>query len=193
MQHSPRRSTSKFLVGLGIVMMSQVGWVLPSLGQYQGNEGDVVVIGESPSEWARFRAYWQGLLQLNPSAPPGNPESSSDVAANAPDPAELEAKIKKNLVVSGLNLKSILRLSGSSQVIGTITNKNPESVTVTSVAFEIVDEDGELVRTGAATPQPSTIGPGKSVTFSTDLFGFPARSSYEIRLADSPFVVRGGV
>ena len=188
-----RRRTSKLLVGIGFISISQLGLVLPSLGQYQGNEGDIVVIGDSPADWARYRSFWQQLLQLNPAPQEASPQSQGDFAANTPDPAELEAKIKKNLAVSDLQFKSILRLSGSSQVTGKIQNKNKEAVTVSSVSFEIVDSNGELVRTGAATPQPSTIGAGQSVTFSADLLGFPRKSSYQVRLNSNPFVVQGGV
>ena len=193
MFNHPRHGVSNFLIGLGIITTTQVGLMLPTLGQYQGHDGDIVVIGESPSEWARFRAYWLELLQLSNAAQQAAPEASSDVASSEPDPAELEAKIKKNLAVSNLKFMGIRSLSGSSQVIGSLTNKNKESVTIASVSFEIVDQDGTVVRSGAATPQPSTIAPGQTVTFSQELFGFPARSSYEVQLTQSPFVIQGGV
>jgi len=189
-----RSRKSKFLFGLGVIVTTQLGLMAPSLGQYQGNEGDIVVIGDSPADWARFRSYWLDLLQISsPDPVSAEAESTTTATASEPNTEELEAQLTKNLAVSGLKFQSIRGLVGSSQVLGTLTNKNKQPVTVSSVSFEIVNSKGELVQSGSATPEPSTLNPGQSVTFSKDFFGLPANKTHTVKLTPSPFVVRGGV
>jgi hypothetical protein len=189
-----RGRTSKFLFGLGVIVTTQLGLMTPSLGQYQGNEGDIVVIGDSPADWARFRSYWLDLLQISsPDPVSAESDSTTTAAASEPTTEELEAQLTKNLAVSGLKFQSIRGLAGSSQVLGTLINKNKQPVTVTSVSFEIVNSKGELVQSGSATPEPSTLNPGQSVTFSKDYLGLPANKTHTVKLTPSPFVVRGGV
>ena len=191
----PRRNISKLFLGLGVIATTQLSLVTSSLAQYQGHEGDIVVIGESQEEWSRFRSYWLNLLQVSTSAPDTSGETgeTTTAAASGPSTEELEATLKQNLAVSGLKFKTIRGIRGSSQVIGTLTNNNKKSVTVASVSFEIIDKKGNLVQSGAATPQPSTLNPGQSVTFSKDFFGLSASPGHKVRLTQSPFVVRGGV
>ena len=196
MRNIYRNNVSKVLVGFSVVAATQMGLMTPSFGQYQGNAGDIVVIGDSPNEWSRYRSFWLELLQVSTpeqAAPAADSSSFGDQAKAEPSSEELEAKLKKNLVVSNLQFKPILKLNGSSQVQGSLTNKNKKAVTVASVGFEIVDSKGKLVRSGEAKPEPSSLSPGQTVTFNTDLLGLAADSSYKIRLTKSPFVLRGGV
>ena len=189
-----RNRLSKVWVGFSVVAAAQVGMMFPSFAQYQGNPGDIVVIGDSPNEWSRYRSFWLDLIQVSTptesTGPSGESFSQSD---EEPSPEVLEAKLKKNLVVSNLKVKPILKLNGSSQVEGSLTNRNKKVVNVASVGFEILDGNGNLVRTGEARPQPSNVSPGQTVTFTTDLLGLATESSYKVRLTKSPFVLRGGV
>lgn len=196
MRNIYRSSISKVLVGFSVVAATQMGLMTPSFGQYQGNAGDVVVIGDSPNDWSRFRSFWLELLQVSTPADAGSSEGADftdQAKAAEPSSEELEATLKKNLVVSNLQFKPILKLNGSSQVQGSLTNKNKKSVTVASVGFEIVDGQGKLIRSGEAKPEPSSLSPGQTVTFTTDLLGLTADSGYKVRLTQSPYVLRGGV
>ena len=195
MHNISRNRLSKVWVGFSVVAATQIGVMLPSFAQYQGNPGDIVVIGDSPNDWSRYRSFWLELLQAGSSEESANQSSSQsfDSSAREASPEELEAKLKKNLVVSNLEFKPILKLNGSSQVAGSLTNRNKKAVNVASVGFEIVDASGNLVRSGEAKPEPSSLAPGQTVTFTTDLLGLAPDSSYKIRLTKSPFVLRGGV
>lgn len=195
MLNMSRNHISKILVGFSVVAATQVGLTTPTFGQYQGNAGDIVVIGNSPAEWSRFRSFWRELIQATPPSTSASSSTSSfgSQASDEPSPEEIEAKLKKNLVVSNLKFQPIVRLNGSSQVEGSLTNKNKKPVTVNSVAFEVVDSKGNLVRSGSAQPQPSNLSAGQTVTFSADLLGLAADSSYKVRLTQSPFVLQGGV
>lgn len=154
--------------------------------------GDIVVIGNSPDQWQRHRSYWNQLLNLNgPTPRPGQGEQS----LNRPtvDPRTLQEEILRNLQVSDLRLEPIIRLNGSSQLIGTLNNRNSTAVTVAGVNFEILDSKGNLVQTGVAVPQPATIAPGQAVTFQTALATIPPDGGFQVRLAQPPIVLQGGV
>ncbi|MGB7413595.1 MAG: FxLYD domain-containing protein [Thermosynechococcaceae cyanobacterium] len=174
---------------VGSALMSTVA-LAPLFANAQ-TPGDVVVIGDSPREWSDFQSYWNQLINLNAPAAPA--QSGSPALAGGEDPQLLAAKLKKNLQVSKLRLDPIIRLNGSSMSAGTLTNKNKESVTVSSINFEIVDGSGKLLQTGSAAPQPATLAPGQTVTFQEQLLTVPADGGYKIRLTNDPFVVQGGV
>lgn len=153
--------------------------------------GDIVVIGDSPAEWSLFQSYWNQLLQLNPSpaTAPGPGEPTFDTA---PDPQALAQELSKKLKVSGLRLEPIIQLSGSSLLMGTLTNGNKEPVTVVGINFEVLDAKGKLVQTGSAVPQPSTVPAGGSVTFQSELVTIPPDGGYKVKLVKDPFVIQGG-
>ncbi|PZD73937.1 hypothetical protein C1752_01754 [Acaryochloris thomasi RCC1774] len=179
---------SRLLVGS--VLVSTVA-LAPQAARTQ-TPGDIVVIGDSPLEWSEFQSYWTQLLNLNaPSAPAETQTAAS--GAQGEDPQALAKKLEKNLRVSKLRLDPIIRLNGSSLAAGSLTNGNKEAVTVASVNFEIIDSSGQLVQTGSAAPQPSTLAPGQTVTFQAELLTVPADAGYKIRLSSDAFVVQGGV
>ena len=155
--------------------------------------GDIIVIGNSPEEWAQFQQYWNQLIQLNP--PPGSTSSEgadTTFEETALDPQFEAQELKKNLRVSNLRLEFIIQLSGSSLLTGTLTNGNKEPVTIAAVNFEVLDSSGKLAQTGSAQPQPATIAPGGSVTFQKQLLTIPADGGYQVRLTQDPFVIQGG-
>ena len=171
--------------------------VVATLPGHTQSAGDVIQIGGSASEQARFEAYWNQLLNLNG---PSEAESADTAdASNASfsesdvDPQVLAKKLSKNLKVSNLRLVPIIRLNGSSEVQGTLSNRNKQSVTVSGVNFEVLDGGGNLVQTGSAVPSPSTLSPGQSVTFKAQLLTVPAGGNYKIRLTNPAFNVQGGV
>ena len=155
-----RRSSSRLLIGS--VLVSAVTLV-SAPGRTQ-SPGDIVVIGDSPSEWSEFQTYWNQLILMNAPPPLAIPKDDS-FDQSAGDPQLLTKELSRNLVVSGLRLVPIIKLNGSSEIIGTLTNRNSEMVTVSGVNFEILDARGNLVQTGSASPEPSTLQPGQSVTF----------------------------
>ena len=101
-------------------------------------------------------------------------------------------ELSKNLRVSNLRLEFIIQLSGSSLVTGTLTNGNPEPVTVAGVNFEVLDSRGKIAQTGSAKPEPATVAPGGSVTFQKQLLTIPPDGGYQVRLTKNPFVIQGG-
>ncbi len=73
--------------------------------------GGIVILGNSPEQQARFQSYWYELLKLNA------PKTQSDEQSFAPaalNPQLLEKEIMRNLSVSGLQLKPVIGLGGSS-------------------------------------------------------------------------------
>ena len=153
--------------------------------------GDIVVIGDSPADWSQFQNYWNQLLQLNP-APAPTPDGEGATFDTPPDPQALAQKLSKKLKVSNLRLEPIIGLSGASVLSGTLTNGNKESVTVTGVNYEVLDAKGKLVQTGSASPQPSTIAAGGSVTFQQELATVPSDGGFKVKLVKDPFVIQGG-
>ena len=190
---SSRRWVMRLLAGSVLVSTAAIA-TLPGHTQ---SAGDVIQIGGSSSEQARFRSYWQQLMNLN-----GPPEtetadtsdtSGSSFSESDVDPQALAEKLSKKLRVSNLRLVPIIRLNGSSEVQGTLTNGNKESVTVSGVNFEVLDGSGNLVQTGSATPSPSTLASGQSVTFKAQLLTVPAGGNYKVRLTKPAFNLQGGV
>jgi hypothetical protein len=189
------KSNWKWIVG-SFLVATAMGLPLGS----QASPGDVIRIG-SPSDWNQYDSYWNQLLNLSapkpPSASAGGGSGSSaglDPTATATDPQVLEQQIIKNLRVSNLRLAPILRLNGSSQIMGKITNGNTKTVTVSSVNLEVLDSSGSLVQTSAAVPEPATIPAGATVTFQQILNTVPADGGFQVRLSRSnPFTVQGGV
>lgn len=155
--------------------------------------GDVVIIGDSPAQWSVLGAYWNQLLNLNAPPTPTVPTSPDQALGPAIDPQLLQQQLASRLRVSNLRLEPIIKLNGSSQLMGVLTNSNPAPVTVSGVNFEILDANGNLVQTGSATPEPTTLVPGQSVTFKAELLTIPPDGGYRARLAPSPYVIQGGV
>jgi hypothetical protein len=160
--------------------------------------GDVIQIGNSPAQWSQYRDYWNQLLNLGkpPAAPAppgnaGNPDPTAiDPAATDQakvDPAVLEKQLARNIRVSNLRLQRIIKLNGSSQLAGSITNRNSKPVTVNSVNLEVIGPNGALAQTVAATPEPTTIPAGATVTFQRDLPTVSVDGGYKVRLSKTPF------
>jgi hypothetical protein len=153
--------------------------------------GDVIQIGGSPSQWSQNESYWNQLINLNAPTAPAN-QASSDSNATATDPQALQQALVQNLQVSNVQLASIKQLSGSSQLTGSITNRNKKPVTVSSVNFQIIGPDGQLVQTSSAVPEPPTIQPGATVTFQRQLLNLPAKGR-TVRLSNPAVSIQGGV
>ncbi|KAI9133818.1 FxLYD domain-containing protein [Acaryochloris sp. CCMEE 5410] len=188
---SSRRWLTRLLIGS--VMTSTA--LVATLPGHTQSAGDVIQIGGSASEQSRFQNYWQRLMNLN--SPPETEESADSATSSFEesdvDPQVLAKQLSKNLRVSNLRLVPIIRLNGSSEVQGTLTNGNKKSVTVSSVNFEVVDGTGKLVQTGSAVPAPSTLSAGQSVTFKAQLLTVPAGGNYKVRLTKPAFNIQGGV
>ncbi len=176
---------------VGSMLVSTVA-LIPQAARTQ-TPGDIVVIGDSPLEWSEFQSRWNQLLNLSAPSAPAASQSGGEPVAQGEDPQVLAKKLKKNLRVSNLRLDPIIRLNGSSVAAGSLTNGNKESVTVSSVNFEIIGDRGKLIQTGSASPQPSTLAPGQTVTFQAELLTVPADAGYKIKLSSDAFVVQGGV
>jgi hypothetical protein len=174
-----------------------------SAGSRAQTPGDVIQIGSSPDQWSRYESYWNQLLNLGkppapptaaPSSQPGTSDSSSisptTDPAQAVDPMALEKKLVRNLRVNNLRLERIIKLNGSSQVMGSLTNRNSQAVTVNSINLEVIGPDGALAQTIAATPEPATIPAGATVTFQRQLLTVPGDGGYKVRLAKTPFSVQ---
>ena len=184
-----RYSSARLMIGS--VLASAVTFVsLPGRTQ---SPGDIVVIGDSPAEWSEFQNYWNQLINLSAPPPAASPRSNDPFEQSNVDPQALKEELARNLKVSGLRLIPIIKLNGSSEVTGMLTNKNRDAVVVTGVNFEVLDAKGNLVQTGSASPEPSNIQPGQSVTFKSALATIPADSGYTVRLSDFPFEIRGGI
>lgn len=175
---------------LSSALLSTIALV-PALAQ---SAGDIVVIGNSPAQWSQNQTYWNQLLGLtggsqSPMAAP--PAPSGDQATV--DPQVLQQQLLQNISVSNLRIAPIIRLNGSSQVMGSLTNRNPKPVTVASVNFEVLDAQGKLLQTGSAVPQPATVPPGQTVTFQTTLLTVPPDIGAKVRLSKPAIQIQGGV
>jgi hypothetical protein len=146
---------------------------------------EVVILGDSPAQQQYFRTYWEQLRNIGGAAAPEQQLSQPPVR-NSRLRSQL---LQKNLRVRDLRLERIIKLNGSSELMGILTNRNRDPVTVLSVNYQIFDAFGELVQTGSATPEPSTIGPGQSVTFSRTLWTVPVDGEYKIQLAKPAFTL----
>jgi hypothetical protein len=179
---------SKWKLALGAAVFAAG---LPFASQAQ-SPGDVIQIGNSPSQWSQFSSYWNQLINLSGPTAPAATQGSSDPTASATDPQVLEKNLIRNLQVSNPRLAPIIGLSGSSQLMGSITNRNKKPVTVSSINFEILGPDGKLVQTATAVPDPATIPPGATVTFQRQLLTVPAKGR-SVRLSNPPLSIQGGI
>jgi hypothetical protein len=81
-------------------------------------------------------------------------------------------------------------LRGSRMLLsGTLTNGNAFPLKVLAVNYKVLDPFGNLLQTGAVTPDPSTIGPRQTVTLQDLLFAIPLHDSYEVKLMTPAFVL----
>ncbi|MGB8700943.1 MAG: FxLYD domain-containing protein [Thermosynechococcaceae cyanobacterium] len=187
------QSKWKLIAGTGLLIAS-VGLPLVSRAQ---SPGDVIRIGNSPYDWNQFNSYWNQLINLGGAtrAPSGAAAGvpSGAPAPSATDPQVLEKTLVRNLRISNMRFVPILKLNGSSQLTGSITNGNNKSVTVASINLEIYDAGGRLVQTSAVVPEPATIPAGGTVTFQKRLDTIPARGGYRAQLSKTPIVLQGGV
>ncbi len=202
------RQKAKVGMAISAMLVAAIA-AIPARAQ---SPGDIVVIGNSPTEWAQFQSYWNQLLQLSqpvppapsqPGAalpPPSSPDASSPASGLDPnaalpelDPQARQEDLIQNLRVNSLRLVPIIRLNGSSEVMGNLTNNNREAVTVSSVNFEVLDRQGQLVQTGSAVPEPATVAPGQTVTFKATLLTVPPDAGFRVRLASSPYLIQGGI
>jgi hypothetical protein len=155
---------------------------------------DIIRIG-SPNEWSQYEAYWHELIKnkaKRDSNETANTNSSSSITTGNSE--ELQQELIKNIRVSDLQLLPILKLNGSSQVMGKIRNGNNKAITISSVNLEVLDASGNLVQTSAPSPEPATIPAGETVTFQQQLNTIPADSGFQVRLSRSnPFTIQGGV
>lgn len=156
--------------------------------------GDIVIIGNSPASWARNQSYWNLLLRLSGMmAPPAVSGQNTASETAEVDPQVLEQQLLRNIRVSQPRLQPVLKLPGSSQVTGSVTNNNRQPVTIQSINFEVIGPDGRLIQTGAAVPEPATLGPGQTVTFQQFLPTVPPDTGATVRLARPAVILQGGV
>jgi hypothetical protein len=185
-----RKSNWKWIAG-AVVLAAAIGLPVASRAQ---SPGDIIRIG-SPGQWSQYESYWNQLINLSAASKPASAPAGGSIGGDtATDPAVLEKRLLSNIKVSKIRLEAIVGWSGASQLMGSITNNNSKAVTVSSVNFDIYKSSGELQQTTSAQPQPTTIPPGGTVTFSQQLPTIPADSGYQARLAKtSPVTIAGGV
>jgi hypothetical protein len=184
-----RKSNWKWIAG-SVVLAAAIGLPVASRAQ---SPGDIIRIG-SPGEWSQYESYWNQLIDLGAASKPASAPVGSVGGDTATDPAVLEKRLLSNIKVSRIRLEPIIGLPGMSQLIGSITNNNGKAVTVSSVNFDIFKSSGELQQTTSAQPQPATIPPGGTVTFSQQLPTVPSDGGFQARLAkSSPITIAGGV
>jgi hypothetical protein len=185
------RSNWKWLFG-SLLFAAVIDYSPLSLAQ---RSGDIIRIG-SPNEWSQYEAYWHQLIknkaQRDSKEPSVNTNPNSSITTeNSEEPQQ---ELIKNIRVSDLQLLPILKLNGSSQIMGKIRNGNDKAITVSSVNLEVLDSFGNLVQTSAPSPEPATIPAGETVTFQQQLNTVPADSGFQVRLSRSnPFTIQGGV
>jgi hypothetical protein len=184
-----RKSNWKWIAG-AVFLAAAIGLPVASRAQ---SPGDIIRIG-SPGEWSQYESYWNQLLDLTAASKPAASAPGGSVSDTATDPAILEKQLLSNIKVSKIRLEPIVGWSGASQLMGSVTNNNTKAVTVSGINFDIYKSSGELQQTTSAQPQPATIPPGGTVTFSQQLPTVPADSGYQARLAKtSPVTIAGGV
>jgi hypothetical protein len=184
-----RKSNWKWIAG-AVFLAAAIGLPVASRAQ---SPGDIIRIG-SPGEWSQYESYWNQLIDLTAASKPAASAPGGSVSDTATDPAVLEKQLLNNIKVSKIRLEPIVGWSGASQLMGSVTNNNTKAVTVSSINFDIYKSSGELQQTTSAQPQPATIPPGGTVTFSQQLPTVPADSGYQARLAKtSPVTIAGGV
>jgi len=172
-------------------VLSSALLALPPLGMVARAQtaGDVVVIGDTSEQQTALRDYWNQLMGL--STPPTTAPEDTGLAPTV-DPQQLEQALLRRVRVGTPELRPIIGLSGSSQVRGSVTNGNDQPITVAAINYEIVDSSGNLIQTGSAVPQPATIAPGQTVTFTQDLLATSVFGK-RVRLAKPAVVLQGGI
>jgi hypothetical protein len=184
-----RKSNLKWIAG-AVFLAAAIGLPVASRAQ---SPGDIIRIG-SPSQWSQYESYWNQLINLGAASKPASSAPGGSVSDTATDPAVLEKQLLSNIKVSRIRLEPIIGWSGASQLMGSVTNNNSKAVTVSGINFDIYKSSGELQQTTSAQPQPATIPPGGTVTFSQQLPTVPSDSGYQARLAKtSPVTIAGGV
>ncbi|WNC46007.1 FxLYD domain-containing protein [Thermosynechococcus sp. GLH187] len=163
---------------------------LPALAQRAA--GDIVIIGNSPYEWGRNQRYWNHLLNLSGATAAASTPTPSETPQEV-DPKVLEQQLLRNIRVGQPQLQPVLKLPGSSVVTGTVTNNNRQPVTIQSVNYEVVGPNGQILQTGAATPEPATVDPGQTVTYQQMLPTVPADIGARVRLMQPAVRLQGGV
>jgi hypothetical protein len=204
------RKISLALMSLGAVCVSP-----PAQAQFAPSVPNetVIIIGDSPDQWEFYNNYWNELmLQRRPTPEVESPrarfqdnffQQNAEIQDNsgfpgmsgeAPAPSPLASNadtkaLSKNLLVRNLRLNPIIKLNGSSQLFGVLTNRNSVPVVVSGVNFEIRDRRGGILQTGTARPAPSLLAPGQSVTFSETLITVPPDIGAQVRLIDPAFIL----
>lgn len=176
----------------GLVVSSLLPLILTQPSQAQKNPGDIIVIGNSPRQWAQNQSYWNQLVGVFGRAIPAATASapSSDTTQAAADPQATLQKLLQNISVSAPQLQAILKLPGSSQVSGSLTNRNNQPVTIGGVNFEVLDNTGQVIQTGSAIPEPATVGPGQTVTYQQTLLTVPSDVGASVRLANPSVTIQ---
>ncbi len=186
-KHTPFRLRRNSSLALG-ALLSLLS-VLPA--QAQKNPGDIVVVGNSPSQWAQNQQYWNQLLGIFGRSISASVANTTATAADSPQ--ALAQQILQNIQVSAPQLLPIIKLPGSSQVTGSVTNRNREAVTISGVNFVVLDRSGNVLQTGAAIPEPATVGPGQTVTYQQTLLTVPSDIGATVQLTNPPVSIQGGV
>lgn len=213
-EKSPARLSSRkmslTLISLGAALVS-----LPAQAQFAPSNPNetVIIIGDSPDQWEFYRNYWDELMLQRRPIPVGEPPSSrfqgnsfqqdtevqdgsgfpgrsGEVPIPPPLASNADTKaLSQNLLVRNLRLNPIIKLNGSSQLFGVLTNRNNVPVIVSGVNFEIRDRRGVILQTGTARPAPSLLVPGQSVTFSETLITVPPDIGAQVRLINPAFIL----
>lgn len=179
----------------GLIFGSLLPLILTLPSQAQKNPGDIIVIGNSPRQWAQNQSYWNQLVGVFGRAIPAAtaPDPTSDTTQATADPQVLIQQLLRNISVSAPQLQPILKLPGSSQVSGSLTNRNNQPVTIGGVNFEVLDNTGKVIQTGSAIPEPATVGPGQTVTYQQTLLTVPSDVGASVRLANPSITIQGGI
>lgn len=181
------RNSPTLLAKALLSLLTMLPLAFPAVAQA---EQDIVIIGETAEQKQRFQSYWQQLLNLNQAVERARPKSQVQPKYAARVNREVKLKkILRNLKVEEIGLDYIIQLNGSSHLSGILTNENDQPVTVMAVNYEILDRRGNLLQTGSASPKPSTLAPGQSVTFADTLWTLAPDEAYEVRLLDPAFQV----
>lgn len=179
----------KICLGLGVMAVPFLS--LASVAQ--NAPGDIVVVGNSPAQWGMNQAMWNQLLNLTAPMPMAASPDGSLGEGQEEDPKEVEARLLRNIRVGSPRLQPVIKLPGSSEVVGSVTNGNREPVTIRSVNFEVIGRDGAILQTGSAVPEPATVGPGQTVTYQQFLPTVPSDIGARVRLITPSVFLQGGV
>lgn len=177
----------KLFLGLGVMAVPLLG--LTSVAQ--NTPGDIVVVGNSPTQWGMNQAMWNQLLNLSGAGPMA--ASPDALGPNEEDPKVIEQRLLQNIRVGRPSLQPVIKLPGSSEVVGSVTNSNREPVTIQSINFEVLARDGSILQTGSAIPEPATLGAGQTATYQRFLPTVPSDVGATVRLINPSVIIQGGV